>query len=466
MAEVLFSNHENILREKNLENLIFLYGDPYLTDIVKNKLIDKLLPDENREFSVEKYDGSIKNPSEIIDIVYTFSFFSDKKVVVYNNPPFFESGVNYEKLAQRAKNEYLENKIGLSASIFLKLGNSLDSSFEVFSDEWKEKIVSKFYSGETDLKWVDLIIDHAVEKKLKPGDSNEENEFFIKAIDKELPESHFLIITAPKTDKKRKIHKKLKEKALLVDCSLPSGARKKDKDEREKIARELVLNEIAKTGKNITINSDALFLLLDYSGDDLRTVSKNLNQVITYSSNKRVISGEDIKRILERTREDPVFSFTGAVAEKNLQKSLFYMNSLISSGYHPLQIFASLTGQVNKLFLARDFLSSRFSSSFSSGMNYNLFTSMVVPEINAYDDSILAALEPLKFKPKKSRNDHVILGKGKNYYPVFLLLKNASLFSKERLEKAVTDLSNGDFNIKTGADPVKVLENFIFQFLT
>lgn len=467
MAEALFSDHEKYLSKKNeLPNIIFLYGDPYLVDIAREKAVSSILPGENTDFSVEKYDGTIKNVNEILDIVFTFSFFSDNKVVVYNNPPFFEKNIDYEKIAARSKKDYEENRSDLSASSFLRLGNAINSKEELYSDKWKNEIISKFFSLEKNTSWIDSIVELAAEKKMTAAGSDEENDLFLKALDKEFPSGNYLIITGNKTDKKRKIYKKLKEKALVVDCSLPMGARKKDKEQREAIARDLISRELVKSGKKLTINSDAVFLLLDYSGDDLRTVSKNLNQVITYSSEKKVIGSEDIKKILERTREDPVFSFTGAVAEGKKEESLFYMYSLISGGYHPLQIFAALFNQINRMYLARDFIASRFSQNWNRNINYNIFTKLVVPEINAYDENISSLTDTFLEKGRKLKSDYLLLGKGKNYYPLFLLLKNASLFEKSHLEKALILLGECDYLIKTGADPVKSLENFLFRFFS
>lgn len=464
MAEALFSDHEQVLSKKDgIPNILFLYGDPYLVDIVLKKAVSIILPGQNNDFAMEKYDGTIKNVDEILDIVFTFSFFSDQKVVIYNNPPFFEKNIDYKKIASKVKKEYLGNRIDLAASAFLKLGNGVDKK-EIYSDEWKNEIISKFFPAENESSWIDSIVELAKDKKLKSAGLDEESESFLKALDKELPPENYLIITGTKTDKKRKVYKKLKEKALIIDSSLPMGVRKKDKEQRESIARNLISNQLLKSGKKLTINSDAVLLLLDYSGDDLRTLSKNLNQVITYSSEKKAIGSDDIKKILKRTREDPIFSFTGAVSERKKEESFFYMDSLISSGYHPLQIFSALFNQINRLFIARDFLSSSFSNTWNVGLNYNIFTSMVIPEVNGYDENISKIIDGFEEKGRKLKGDYLLLGKSKNYYPLFLLFKNSSCFEKEHLKKAVIELYEADNLIKKGADSVKTLEGFLFRF--
>lgn len=465
MTEVQFADYEKAIKnEADLNNICFIFGDPYLVDIVRDKIIKLLVPEENNQFSVEKYEGDIKGTEDVCTAVFSDSFFSEKKIVVYNNPPFFGKAKNTQNAASKVKQHYEKNRSDLAAAALLNLysGDFKDNDF--FFDELKEKAKQDYFKDETYDSWLDSVIEYAKDNNLTPKDSKKETDVFVNNLEKQFPENNYLIITSEKTDKKTKIYKKLKETGLVIDCHIPDGMRKKDKEERRKAAEKVISSELLKSGRKVNIDTSAVNLLMDYSGDDLRTLSKNLNQVLTYNSGKKNVKSEDIVNILERTREDPIFVFTGAVMEKKPGDAVFFMKSLIANGYHPLQILSALSNQLIKLLAAGEFVH-EYSKSYYKGMHYNQFTSEVVPEINEFDKQTANTAELFEEKGKKLKKDFYILNNKKNYYPVYLLMKSASLFTLKELSQGYIMLGELDYDIKSGADPVRSVENFLFSFL-
>jgi DNA polymerase-3 subunit delta len=466
MTEINFFDLEKkITSLKKNSGVFYIYGDSYLCDEAKTKIIELLLSSDKNEFSVEKYDGNFKGIDEVLENVFTYSFFSDKKIVVYENPSFFETSNDKQKAFDKIKKSYSQNRLDLSASALIRMFASEFSEADSFYDELKDKIKAEFLKDQNDNSWIDQVISYAKENNVKPGGKKEESDIFLQWLDKEFPENNYLIIISSKTDKKRKIYKKINEKGEIINCLLPTGSRKADKDQREAAAKKIVSAELLKAGKNKGINSETINLLLEYSGDDLRTLVKNLDQVIIYSGSKKSISSEDVKNVLERTREDPVFAFTGAVAERNIDDALFYMYSLVSSGYHPLQILASLYNQFSNLLLASEFINN-YSKNFQGKMNYNFFMDRVVPEIEDYDNDFLKKIEDLNIKKSKQDNNaYLISGTKKNYYPVYLLFNNCLKYKIDEFKNALIELGESDNEIKNGADPFKIIESFIFKVM-
>lgn len=465
MSEISFFDLEKKITGLKINSGIFyIYGDSYLCDEAKTKIIEFLLSSEKNEFSVEKYDGNFKGIDEVLENVFTYSFFSDKKIVVYENPSFFESSTDKQKAFDKIKKSYSQNRLDLCAPALIRMFGSELSDDDSFYDELGEKIKADFLKDQDDNSWIDQVISYARENNIQAGGKKEEGDVFLQWLDKEFPQNNYLLIISSKTDKKRKVYKKINEKGKIINCLLPLGSRKADKDQREAAAKKIISEELLKAGKNKGTSSETINLLLEYSGDDLRTLVKNLDQVIVYSGSKKIISSEDVKNVLERTREDPVFSFTGAVAERNVEDALFYMYSLVSGGYHPLQILASLYNQFSNLLLGAEFIKN-YSKNFYSKMNYNLFLDTVVPEIGEYDDNFLKKIEDLSIKKSKQDNGYLVAGGKKSYYPVYLLFNNCQKYKIDELKKALIGLGDVDNEIKNGADPLKIMENFIFSVL-
>jgi DNA polymerase-3 subunit delta len=459
-----FDLDKKLLSLKKKSGLFYIYGDSYLCDLAKTKLIDFLLPTQKNEFSVEKYDGNFKGIDEILENVFTYSFFSNQKIVVYENPSFFENAPDQQKLLEKIKKSYNQGRLDLCAPALLRaFGHDLNND-DLFYDELGEKIKNDFLKNEDESSWIDEIISYARENNVKTGGKKEEADIFIDWLNKDFPENNYLIIISSKTDKKRKVYKKINEKGEIISCVLPSGSRKADKDKREAASKKIVLSELEKAGKNKNINSETINLILEYSGDDLRTLVKNLDQLIIYSGQKNSVSSEDVKKVLGRTREDPVFAFTGAAAERKTDDCLFYMHSLISAGYHPLQILAALYNQFSSLLQASEFFNS-CSKTYSPDMKFNQFSDLIVPEIENYDNSFLKKIDDLNIKKGKQDKGYLIAGGKKSYYPVFFLFKNAFRYERKELKSALIELGEADNSIKNGAEPIKIIENFIFKFV-
>ncbi|MDY0132502.1 MAG: hypothetical protein RBR53_07525 [Desulforegulaceae bacterium] len=463
MSEINFFDLKKKIKTLNNSGLFYIYGDLYLCDQAKKTIIEFLLSSQNNQFSVEEYDGNFKSIDEVCESVFTYSFFSDQKIIVYENPSFFEKAPEPKNSLEKIKKNYIQNRLDLSASGLIRMFSEDPGDDDSFYDELGDKIKNEFLKEETDNSWIDQIIAYAKENKVKISSKKQENDLFLEWLEKDFPENNYLIILSSKTDKRSRIYKKLDKKGEIINCLLPSGQRKADKDKRDAAAREIVLAELEKAGKNLTINNNTLNLLLDYSGDDLRTLVKNLNQVIVYSGNKNNINTEDLKKVLERTREDPIFAFTGAVSERKIEDSLFYMYSLISNGFHPLQILSALYNQFSNLLLASEFLNSH-SPGYLPTMNFNVFLSAIAPQIENYENSFLKKIEDLSLK--KSKDKKYLISNGKKIsYPVFFLLKHASNFKIGELKKALIELGEIDNSIKNGAEPIKIIESFLFRYI-
>jgi DNA polymerase-3 subunit delta len=216
------------------------------------------------------------------------------------------------------------------------------------------------------------------------------------------------------------------------------------------------------------------------TGFDLRTFSSNLEKLINYVGERESITVEDVETVLKRTKKDPIYDLTNAVADTHTQRALFYLNSLLSAEFHPLQILAAITNQIRKLLLVKDFVQSPHGSAWHTGCPYNQFRDNVMPAIVAYDKDLIQLVEqwdksisagadsadrkPAKKSKKKAMTDLLVAKNPKNSYPVYQVLLKSERFTKRNLCGALEALSETDQMLKSSRqDPKLILEKLIMR---
>ncbi len=295
-----------------------------------------------------------------------------------------------------------------------------------------------------------------------------------KAVEKGFLAHHHLIVTTDSVDKRRCLYQVIKDKGIIIDCAVPKGNRMADRKARDLILAEKIKAMLAQHGK--TMHRSVYQALTDLTGFDLHTCMANLEKLITYVADRSEISEADIQNLLERTRQDPVYELTGAVLERDVEKSFFYLGSLLKGGMYPLQILAALINQFRKLMLMKAFASS--AGNWYPQISFNRFKQDVLPAIKEYDAITLTRMKEWgkllnpetdtfaeKTKKKKtSATDLLIAKNATTPYPVYLQLQKTEKFTHEELFDVSEYLHEADLRLKTtGDNPRIILENLILH---
>ena len=289
-------------------------------------------------------------------------------------------------------------------------------------------------------------------------------------IEKGFPENHFLILTASTIDRRKKFFKTIDAKGLIIDCSVAKGARKADIKEQNEVLRQIADETAAKLGKQI--QDRAFHMLVDLTGFDPRVLAGNIEKLAAYSAASKLITCEHVQAVIKRNKKDPVFTFTNALMEKNLNQTLFYLDSLFNEGFHPLQILKAMENLFRRLVMFKCFtlwfLENRQGFN-PAGVNYNSFVGYVLPEIVKFDRH-LARPEPENMKTKSKKNmanDLLLAPNPKNAYPVFQIFCKCRNFSLKELNHALIFLSDLDFRMKSSSfDEKTQIEAFIMNLCT
>lgn len=295
------------------------------------------------------------------------------------------------------------------------------------------------------------------------GFSSEDLESFSRFVSRALPDNHFLILTCPAADKRKKLFKTLEENGLVIDCAVSQGSRKADIDEQQQVLKSLASRLLTENKKKIDQN--AFSKLSEITGFNLDVFSQNLNKLIAYTGERPGISIDDVNAVVVRDKKDPIFNLTNALADKNQKACFFYLDSLLKEGFHYLQILKSFENQVRKLLLVKAFVAQTGGSGKTGfrQMGFNTFKQQMLPKVIEHDKSMKAAVKVDK-KKKSPQNDLLLAPNPKSPYPVYQVFLKSENFSITELTQALIFLSDLDYKLKSSAIDAKAqIEIFIIQ---
>ena len=301
-------------------------------------------------------------------------------------------------------------------------------------------------------------------------------EVLTRLVEDGIPDNHVLVFTTGAPDRRKKIYKHILKYGLVVDCSVATGARKADIEEQQAVLRDISRQMLLKTGKQMA--PDAFMALVDQTGFNPEIFANAIEKLVAYTGGRDRISVTDIGAVVHKDKKDPIFALTNAVMERDVAKTLSLLSSLLSDGFHPLQILKTLENQVRKLLAVKSFMTAlntgRKGGPPLRSMQFNAFKQMLLPAIVDWDANTLKADEQIigffraandksnKKSPKSPANDLLLAPNPKNAYPIFQNFLKSENFVLEELTRALLALSELDYRIKSsGADAATGLENFV-----
>ena len=480
MAEIPHKGLDAHLREapKNgFSPVYLLHGEEVLYKTALDALVRALLPEGRKSLQYEPVTDD--NVYTALEIVNTFSLIPGTKVVALPDSRIFYAKQEEGALLQKARDACDDKSVKKAARLFLSLlglqGLTLDDVAD--ADTRADRL-----KGDADLLadsgWLDEIIDHCRDKNLSPTAPKDQGRDLQTAIEKGFPEDHHLIVTTDMIDRRRALYKTLVQAGTVVDCSVPKGSRKADKDAQDAILRDRARAVLAPSGKRLEPAAHAA--MVQRTGFDVRTFTAGLEKLIQFVGDRDRITPADVDEILKRTRQDPIYELTGALADRNLDAALFLVESLLTAGLVPLQLLAALVNQIRKLLVMRDFLESPHGNAWKKGIPYNAFQNAVIPAIKAFDAELTATLTDWdariapqaetkgkgKSAPKSPASDLLILKNQKSPYPVYLLLQRAERFTAAELLDGLERLADADRRLKsTGGNPKIILETALIRII-
>lgn len=485
MTDIHFHELEKFLQKEGARGtpswppVCLLFGEEVLYKKALEKILAAILGDAPRDVNYEPVDGMNENVLGALARINTFSLLSHRKIVALTDARIFYSRQNLDRLWDQAARAGKAGELKKAARFLLDLLSVHSLSLDDLTGASPETVLKQSGAG-GDMEWVPAVLDYCRQRGLDvPAAANPQQELQ-DAIEKGFPTGHHLIITTPLADKRRTLFKAIREKGLVVDCSVPKGERKADRTAQEAVLNAAVEEVLRESGKQM--DPAARRVLYDMTGFDLRTVTASVEKLANFIGERGAIGTADVRQALERTRQDPLYELTEAVSNRNLSKALFFLQSLLTGGDfdHPLPLLAAVTNQMRRLLVAKDFASGPYGRVWHNGCSYPQFQSQVMPAIKAFDDVLQAKLdawdlsltdrsssEKKKRAPKKkagARSDLFLAGKGRSPYPVYKTLQKAERFTRLELIRALRRLSEADRRMKrSGLSGQLILEHVILS---
>ncbi|MFO7494568.1 MAG: hypothetical protein R6X05_02910 [Desulfobacterales bacterium] len=456
-----------------------IFGEEFICQSVFEKILDAMLPPARRELNFELLDDAQASVFELVEKLNTYSMMPGLKVVAVRDARIFSSRSDAANLLAKARAAYNAREMDKAARALAAYVGLLGLCWEDLQGDNRSRLLKIDDAQGTDEAWLEALVADCRERGIAIPPSSDSAEVLQKAVEKGFPGGNHLILTSDSVDRRRSLFKVLQARGLVVDCAVPTGERKADKTVQESVLRETLQTILHNHQK--TLDPEAYRFLCAMTGFDLRAFSQNLEKLVLFVGERRQITLQDVERVAQRSRKDPIYELTNALAERNLEEAWFYLGSLLADNFHPLQLLAALVNQVRKLLLAKAFTASEGGRVWQAGMSYGQFTSNVMPVLQASDQALAAQItawngsltdagQPApargaqKEKTAKAATDLVLAKNPRSPYPVFQLLLRTANFSVAELVRAIEILNAVDLQLKTaGRNPKLLIEAALLE---
>ncbi len=449
-------------------------GEEMLCKQSLDRVLAHLMPEAEQTLGIERFDGSVDALADVLTCMNTYALLAPVKVVVLDEARLFYSPKAQQGLREKMTQAARSGDLKKAERPFLNLMALCGLDFTDLSTAAARKKIADDEDGEP-AAWLLQLVDHCREKGMRVPDRKDDGDLLKQAMDRGFPDGHRLLVTTDFVDRRKVLFKAIGDAGLIVDCTVPKGASRAERTAQESVMQAVVEEVLGRTGKQMT--AEARRRLLEWTGFDMRTLAGNLEKLISYVGDRQRIVDTDVTALLQRTRKDPIFAFTNAVADRDLPACLFHLHNLLAEGMHPLQLMSAAANQIRRLLLARDFIDRDGGRTWSAGISFAQFKGTVLKALQAADSdhaervngwaSALTppAAEKGRAKKAAAASDLMLVKNPRSPFPVFQTLKKADAFTRADLILATQALSDADWQMKSsGRDPRLLLEAFLIRF--
>ncbi len=465
---------KNLTGEASATGVFLIHGEELLVKTARETLLTALLPGEGRKLNYEPVDGNEASVSTAVEKVNTYSLLAEPKVVAILDAQVFYAKQDTTAVIERARAAFERNEPRKAAHAILKVMALLGLSFEEVPPETRADALKLTAEQRRDDRWLTDLLDYCRQKNMPVPTGGSAANILEQAITRGFPAQQYLVITTDIVDRRRSLYKTIADKGLVIDCAVPKGERKADRTAQTAVLNDQLAQVLKACGKKM--NPDARTLLVELAGFNLRAVTNSVKQLASFIGERDTIAAEDVRQVVRKTKQDPIFNFTNAITSRDRAAALFFLNSLLADNMYPLQLLAAMANQIRKLIHVKGFTESPAGTVWQPNCPYPEFTNRVIPVIVDYDQNLSAeidrwgkALSPQadakrgkKKKPGKIAGDLMIARNPRNAYPVYKLFKNAERFTKTDLLTCIDLLDKTDRRLKsTSMEPRLVLEEVV-----
>lgn len=165
-------------------------------------------------------------------------------------------------------------------------------------------------------------------------DNNYNTDLLLEYLKNPNPESILIIVLNKNIDERKKISKELKKLCTAINCNKLS-----DYDLFDHVKNRLIKN-------GFKVNNSSIDLIIKYIGNDLMNLNNELNKLMMYKLQERIITDNDVKSIISKNIHNNVFDLIDSVVSNNKVKIFeIYEDLMKNSDEEPTKIIVMLANQ-------------------------------------------------------------------------------------------------------------------------
>ncbi len=353
-----------------------------------NKLLDILLPGPAREMNLEVLSQESYSEAAVIEALGTMPFFSQRKVVLLRDPPFWAK---------------LKGKKESRAESSPKAGRGTEPM-----SSGADSLISRVRKG----------LD---------------------------PRRFVLVVQATTVDRRSRIYKEFVAQGAVIDLEVKAFDRRGARETFREVVKKWVFN----AGK--VISPQALELLFARVGQDFYSLETEINKILSGIGERDSIELSDVERLAAGSRDHELYELTNAFDAKDFKGCVLEFRHLLAQGVHPIVVFQILASHVQRLILVQDALETIKGSSFSMAVSYQSFQKTLLPSIRrCWGDpppSVVKGLHPYQVykmvRTAKSFDKSFLLAVLQDLVDTDLALKGGSRASDMVLESLILKMVHG-----------------------
>ena len=180
----------------------------------------------------------------------------------------------------------------------------------------------------------------------------EDSGFFKAASDElaeamaDIPDTTCMVFVESAVDKRNRLYKKVKELGYAAELK---------KQDASQLAR-WAAGILARNGRKITAATMELFL--EKTGDDMETISSELEKLISYTMGREVVTAEAVEAVTTVQVTNKIFEMVNAIVKGKTGTAMDLYEDLLTLKEPPMRILFLIARQFNQLFLAKELVDS------------------------------------------------------------------------------------------------------------
>ena len=410
MAEISYQQLASHLKEPRHPRaaappVYLIHGEDLLVASVFDEILRRFLPAPQDSLNYEPFDGASADIGDVLAAVNTFSLMPGTKVVALKDARIFHTKEDAARLLEQARTGPRRWRHGQGRALLSRRPGPAGSDLaDMGGPGRRDSLPAGFDPGE-DEGWIDALLAQCAANQRRCRRRQTRPACWSGPSRKAFPGGTTCSSPPTRSTAAAACTRAVGGDGMIIDCSVPKGERKADRDVQDAVLAEHMQTILAPRRKSM--NRSAFQALCEMTGFNLGTFSHNLEILADYVGGRADITAEDVQAVLTRSKKDPIYEFTNAVTDRDRDRAFFFLRSLLDGGMHALQALSAIVNQVRKLLVAKGFTESASGAAWHRGCSFPQFQKSVMPAVVQHDRELLALLEDVGKRPWPNRRSRV-----------------------------------------------------------